>query len=183
MNLYWCQNDRHDPLKLDLNIKRWYSFRQADINDLISLKYAIYNLFFRFNRHTDMISFQKETDKIFTYDVILRRWRHRNDSLHSEVNSDKLCGHFDTHKGSMKSFHLDFTFWHMTKMSKKWWFTRFHRMATMSIVFVARKNPRTTSSVGYPERLRILRNVSRILSWDPYVNDAYFEMFFSGPQV
>ena len=106
-------------VKIRLKIIQWIFLDQADINDWISHKNAICCLFGRFSRLTDMISDHKSTDTIFTYDVISWPWRHWNDSCRPEMNYGKLCGHFDTHKGSMKSFHLDFTFWHMTKMSKE----------------------------------------------------------------
>ena len=66
-------------LKIDPNKIQWNFFEQVDLNDWISLKYAIFYLFVHLSRLTDMISVQKRTDKIFTYDVILWRWRHRND--------------------------------------------------------------------------------------------------------
>ena len=66
-------------LKIGLNIKQWNFFEQADINEWISLRYAIYYLFGRFSQLTGIVSVQERTVQIFTYDVILWPWRHRND--------------------------------------------------------------------------------------------------------
>ena len=66
-------------LKKGLITKQWNFFEQAHINEWISFRYAIYYLLGRFSQLTDIISVQKRTVQIFTYDVILWPWRHRND--------------------------------------------------------------------------------------------------------
>ena len=94
-----------------------------------------------------MISVQKRIDKILTYDVILWPWHHRNDSCPPEMKSVELHGHFDTHKGHMKSFHPDFKFCHVANIAKKGWSRGFPWKPPTLIVFYAHENPRTTSSV------------------------------------
>ena len=134
-------------LKIGLNIIRWNFFGQANTNNWISLKYAIYYLFVRFSPLTVMISVQKRMDKILTYDVILWPWHHRNDSCPPEMKSVELHGHFDTHKGHMKAFHPDFKFCHVANSAKKGCSRGFPWKPPMLIVFYAHENPRTTSSV------------------------------------
>ena len=91
-----------------------------------------------------MIFDKKRTDKIFTYDVIFRPWRHRNDSFWPEMNSGELCGHFDIHKGTMNSFYPDFIFCHVLKIAKKGWCDGLRKKPPTPMFFYALEDPRNT---------------------------------------
>ena len=122
-----------------------------------------------------MISNTKSTDKIFTYDVILWLWRHRNDSFRPEMNSDELSGHFDTHKDPLKWFHPDCPFYHVTKTPKKGWSGRFRTNSTMPMFFYAHDNPKNTSSVQPWATLRDF--VSSVMLAEFYLYISSYDSF------